>query len=249
MPRLEPTNEALGNSLTPLSVSKPSLRWTTRRRATSIDVQRYTRFVRIMKRALPMAAAALLAAVIAYSLQPRLQDSKKLKLTLQRLDIVNNDLTMIKPRLTGVDSSGNPFVVTADQAIQYPNDGKRAWLTNVDADLTLRNGTWLNARATHGQLDDSAPLPASRAAKSKQGGKLALDGIVDVYTDNGYEVHTTKAGIDMASGIVVGNRPVKGQGSFGTFRADRFKIDRDTKLVYLYGNVHMRLYLHGMTHR
>ncbi|MGB8363186.1 MAG: LPS export ABC transporter periplasmic protein LptC [Rhizomicrobium sp.] len=250
MTPLEPTNEALGNPLTRLSASKPSLNWTARQRATTIDVQRYTRFVGIMKRALPMAAAALLAAVIAYSVQPRMQDSKKIALTLQRLDIVNNDLAMIKPKLTGIDSAGNPFVVTADQAIQDPHDGKRAQLKNVEADLTLKSGTWLNATATHGLLDaTAAPGGASTRAGAKQTQKLSVDGVVDVYSDNGYEVHTTKADIDMARGIVVGNRPVKGQGPFGTFRADRFKIDRDTKLVYLYGDVRMRLFLHGMKHR
>ena len=31
---------------------------------------------------------------------------------------LDNDLAMIKPRLTGADSKGNPFVITADAAIQ-----------------------------------------------------------------------------------------------------------------------------------
>ena len=35
---------------------------------------------------------------------------------------------MIKPRLTGADAKGNPFVITADTAIQDANNPKRASL-------------------------------------------------------------------------------------------------------------------------
>lgn len=230
-----------------LAPSKPSLSWTSRARATALDVQRYSRFVVIMKRALPMAAAALLAAVIAYSLQPRQQDSKKMTLIFQSLGIDKNDLAMIKPKLTGIDSGGNPFVVTADRAIQDAHDGKRAQLEHVQADLTLKSGVWLNATASHGWLNASA-APAG-GAHAKQTEKLFVYGVVDVYSDNGYEVHTSQADIDMATGVVVGNRPAHGQGPLGTFRSDRFKLVRDQKLVYLYGNVRMRIYKQGAKHR
>jgi lipopolysaccharide export system protein LptC len=245
----EATNDAAATSLAPLSAPKPLLDWTARQRTTNTDVQRYSRFVGIMKRALPMAALALLAAVIAYALQPRQQSSKKVALTLQRLDLLNNDLAMIKPKLTGIDSGGNPFVVTADKAIQDPDNGKRARLDHVEADLTLKSGVWLNATATRGWLDASGAAPAAaNGARSKQSQMLSVGGAVDVYSDNGYEVHTTAADIDMTNGIVFGNRPAKGQGPLGTFRSDRFRIERDKKLVYLYGNVYMTLYTRGAKH-
>lgn len=214
---------------------KPTVGWSARNPASSLEVQRYSRFVVIMKRALPMAAAALLAAVIAYSLQPRQQSSKKLALTLQKLQIVNNDLTMIKPRLSGNDSEGNPFVVTADRAVQDSHDSHRAHLDHVEADLTLKSGTWLNATSTMGELYSVA------APHGKTNQRLFAYGIVDVYSDNGYEMHTTAADIDMASGVIVGNRPANGQGPLGTFRSDRFRIERDSKMVYLYGHVHMTI--------
>ena len=211
-------------------------------------MRRYTRFVGIMKRALPIAATALLAAVIAYSLQPRQQDRKKFALAMQRVGILNNDLTMIKPRLTGVDSSGNPFVVTADEAIQDPHNGKRASLKHVEADLTLKSGTWFNATATYGRLDAAGALTPAAGVHGKQSQTLFVYGIVDVFSDNGYELHTTQADIDMTRGTVVGGRPVHGQGPLGTFRADRFRIERDNKQVYLFGNVRMRLFKHGTKH-
>lgn len=222
-------------------------RWTERQRATTSEVQRYTRFVSLMKRALIIAAGALLAAVVAYSLQPRLQNSKRLAMTFRQLHLLNNDLMMTKPKLTGVDADGNPYVVTADEAVQDPHNAKRAELRHVEADVTLKAGNWLSATATRGMLDASAQ-------------KLRLLGAIDVYSDNGYEVHTAVADIDMRTGTIAGNLPVTGQGPLGTFRSDRFRIDRSAGVaagkvktyntrIYLYGHVFMTIYKHGAGHR
>jgi lipopolysaccharide export system protein LptC len=250
----DPTSEGLADALD--SASKPAIAWIERQRASTLDVQRYTRFVGIMKRALPLAAAALLAAVLAYSLQPRMQDSRKMTLVFKELNLSGNDLTMTKPRLTGVDTNGNPYVVTADEAIQDAQNSKRAQLHKVEADLTTKGGTWVNLTATRGLLDQAKEL-------------LWLSGIIDVFSDNGYEAHTTVARVDMNTGSVVGSKFVWGQGPFGTFYADKFHIERtaahlpkhgakpatldktkaDKTMVYLYGNVHMTMFKRGAAQR
>ena len=174
-------------------------------------------------------------------------------LIFKSLNLSGNDLMMTKPRLTGVDGNGNPYVVTAEVAIQDARNSKRAQLHKVEADLTAKSGTWINLTATQGLLDDGKE-------------KLWLSGIIDVYSDNGYEAHSTVANIDMNTGSVVGNKYVWGQGPFGTFHADKFRIDRsaphtskqasrhdakaaaktDKTILYLYGNVHMTILKHGM---
>jgi lipopolysaccharide export system protein LptC len=209
--------------------------WSARVRASARQTKRYSRFVTIMKRALPLAAAALLAAVLVYALQPRQESSHRLAMTFQRLGIVNDDLAMMKPRLTGVDDEGDPYVVTADEAIQGNADAKRATLRNVEGDVTLKDGAWVTTLAPTGLLD-------------ARNHRLALGGAIAVYSDSGYELHTTAAGIDMRSAIITGNRAVTGQGPFGTFRADRFKVDRHARTVFLYGNVHMVIDSHSLKH-
>lgn len=200
--------------------------WGARVRASARQTARYSQFVAIMKRALPITAAALLAAVLVYALQPRQENSQRVAMTFQQLGIVNNDLAMMKPRLTGSDDEGDPYLVTADEAIQDKLDAKRATLRNVQGDVTLKGGSWISTLAPGGVLD----------ARNHH---LDLAGAIAVYSDSGYEMHTTTAGIDMQNATVVGRRAVFGQGPFGTFRADRFKIDRRARLVFLYGNVHM----------
>jgi lipopolysaccharide export system protein LptC len=225
-----------------------------RTRTTVGEAKRYTKFVGVMKRVLLIAALLLLGAVLAYSLAPRRQG--RVAMTFQRLAMVNNDLAMIKPKLTGVDKKGSPYLVTADVAIQDARNTKHARLKNVSADLTTKSGGWVNIEAPQGYLAGDV-------------NKLDLFGAVSMFTDTGYEAHTDLAHVDIANGIVVGPHRVYGQGPLGTFVADKFRVEkpkvcapakkpppRDAKQlancvaagaaadprVFLYGNVQMTLY-------
>ena len=216
-------------------IMRGSRDWSARRRATARETERYSRFVTIMKRALPLAAAALVAAVLIYALQPRQERSARVAMTFQRLGIVNNDLAMLKPRLTGTDDQGDPYLVTADEAVQDKSDAKRATLRTVQGDVTLKDGSWISAVAPRGVLD----------AKAR---RLVLQGPIAVYSDSGYELHTASANVDMHNAMIVGNDGVNGQGPFGIFRADRFRLDRHSRQVFLYGNVRMNIDAHGRIH-
>jgi lipopolysaccharide export system protein LptC len=227
-----------------------------RTRTTVSEAKRYTQFVGVMKRVLLIAALLLLGAVLAYSLAPRRQSP--VAMTFQRMGMVNNDLAMIKPKLTGSDAKGSPYLVTADEAIQDARDTKHARLKNVAADLTTKSGGWINIEAPKGYLAGDA-------------GKIDLFGAVSVFTDTGFEAHTSLANVDYTNGIIVGPHYVYGQGPMGTFAADKFRIEkpkicdpkkpaapRQSKAtakclvakspdavdprIYLYGNVHMTLY-------
>src|ERR1700679_3210912 len=122
------------NARAPLSdQAAPRRDWSARVRSSSLDALRYTQFVGVMKRALPAAAFAIIAAVLAFFFVQR--QPARLSMTYEKLGTLQNDLTMTRPRLTGVDDKGNPFVITADAAIQDARNPKRARLKKVQADL------------------------------------------------------------------------------------------------------------------
>lgn len=226
---------AIAEPLGPLPPVPARRDWEGRTRMSMTDAQRYTRFVTIMKRALLLAAAALIAAVLAYSLQPREQG--KVAMTFERIGKVANDLAMVKPKLTGKDDDGNPFVVTADSAMQDGRNSRRVRLNNVEADVTLnKGGGWLSATAPSGLVD----------AVSK---KLALWGDISIFSDTGYEIHTSRIDVNLASSVLRGDHGVSGQGPQGTLRADHFRIDRRAKQIYLNGNVQMTIYADGAKHK
>jgi lipopolysaccharide export system protein LptC len=135
---------------------------------------------------------------------------------------------MVKPRLAGADAKGNPFVITADSAVQDAHNPKKASLKNLEADLTVDKGNWINARARAGMVDMDS-------------GALELRGGIAVFTATGYELHTNSASANLKQSVIHGHETVTGQGPQGTLRADEFHADRATNLLTLSGHVRMTL--------
>jgi lipopolysaccharide export system protein LptC len=200
--------------------------WSARARSTAMEALRYTQFVGVMKRALPVAAFAVIAAVLAFFFVAR--QPSKFSMTYEKLGSIENDLAMIKPRLTGADNNGNPFVITADAAIQDAKNPKRARLKKVEADVTTDKNGWVNANAAAGVVDMKA-------------GSLELSGGIDVFSDSGYTLHSQAASLDLNKWTVHGHSEVTGQGPMGIMRADQFHYDRDSHLLTLDGHVKMTL--------
>jgi lipopolysaccharide export system protein LptC len=204
----------------------PGYDWSARVRTTTMEALRYSRFVTLMKRVLSLGAFLIIAAVLAFFFVQRMP--RQLKMSYERLGRIENDLTMVKPRLSGADAKGNPFVITADSAVQDANNAKKASLKNLEADLSMEKQNWINARARTGMVDMAA-------------GKLELSGGIDVFTANGYELHSNSASADLKQNVIHGHEPVTGQGPQGTLRADKFHADRATNILTLSGHVHMTL--------
>jgi lipopolysaccharide export system protein LptC len=200
---------------------RPRYDWSARTRTTVLDARRYTRFVRRMKRVLSISAFAVIFAVLAFFFVARAP--QQLALSYERMGTIENDLAMINPRLTGVDAKGNPFVITAKQAVQDTGNAKRATLKTLEADMTTEQG-WINAKAGSGLVDMAAH-------------RLELAGGIDIYSDNGYMLHTESASADLRSNVFQGRRPISGQGPRGTLRADSFRYDRNAGRLTLEGHV------------
>ena len=196
-------------------------------RTTTLEALRYSRFVVLMKRILALGAFLTIAAVLAFFFVQRMP--RQLEMSYERMGRVQNDLTMMKPRLAGSDSRGNPYVITADRAVQDAHNPKKATLQNLEADLTLDKGNWINARAKAGMVDMTT-------------GQLELYNGIDVFTANGYELHSNSASANMRQSVIHGHEAVTGQGPDGTLRADEFHADRNTDILTLSGHVQMTLF-------
>jgi len=205
----------------------PEYDWSARVRTTAREALRYSRFVHLMKRVLSLGAFLIIAAVLAFFFVQR--QPRQLAMSYEKLGRIENDLAMVKPRLTGADAKGNPFVITADTAVQDSRNAKKASLKNLEADLSMDKNGWINARARAGMVDMAA-------------GELELTGGIDVFTDTGYELHSQSASMNLKQSVVHGLQPVTGRGPDGAFRANGFHADRNTNLLTLSGNVQMTLH-------
>ncbi len=205
----------------------PQFDWSARVRTTALEALRYSRFVTLMKRVLSLGAFLIIAAVLAFFFVAR--QPRQLQLAYESMGRVQNDLAMMKPRLTGTDTKGNPYVITADMAVQDAHNSKKATLKNLEADLSMDKGNWLNARAKDGMVDMGT-------------GQLELNGGISVFSATGYELHSHSASANLKQNIIHGHEEVTGQGPDGTLRADQFHADRNTGLLTLTGHVHMTLH-------
>ena len=181
--------------------------------------RRYSRFVSIMKFALPVVALALAGLVI---LWPQLRGIEEgLPLGFGRLKLSDTgDPNMVNARFVGADSKNQPFSVTADLAKNVLSGSSKVELEMPKADLLVEDGTWLVLTANSGTYD--------KASKT-----LDLQGAVNLFHDSGYEFKTKAAKINLNQGVAVGDRPVVGQGPFGMLQAEGFRIkDRGKTMLF-----------------
>jgi len=195
-----------------------------RQRDTLIQAARYSVFVRIMKRALPLAAAALAIAVLAYALQPR--EASRVQMSFERMGTIENDLAMVNPKLTGTDDKGLPFSVTAKQAVQEGRGSQRVRLEDIRAELSLDDGTKLRVSAAKGLVDTSTR-------------QLDISGGIRFQTDDGLTGETASATADLKTGIIMGSEPVTTQSKMGRVTAKSFSYDKDNRQLRFAEQVHM----------
>ena len=157
-------------------------------------------------------------------------------MTFERMGTVDNDLAMIKPKLTGTDDDGNPFVVTADAAVQ---DGRNIAPRAAEQCRSRHDAEgcgWLNATAQAGLLDANAK-------------KLTLTGAISRSIPTAATNCTpTASNVDLANGLVARRPPgAPGKGRSARSRADRFASIARTERILLTGNVHMTVFASGMS--
>ena len=189
---------------------------------------RHSRFVSAMKIVLPLGAVALLVIVLSYS---GIFDSRdRLDISFREIATLNNDLRIVSPRITGLDKSGMPYLLTADTATQATGKPSHIALDNVQADLKLSGDTdWVSLISTAGLLDTETEV-------------LDLRQKIDIYMSSGYEFHGTTASIDFRNGTVVSDTPVEGHGPMGTLRADRMTAHNGERTMRFDGHVKVRIY-------
>lgn len=149
-------------------------------------------------------------------------------LSYSTVDVGKQQPAMASPKLQGVDEDQQPYTVTADKAVQQ--DADHVDLSNIQADISLKDGSWVN-------------LTAARGAMNIVEKTIQLDGNVQMYHDSGVTFITDSAMVNVDNGLIRGNSQISGQGDMGTVRADSFIIWSKQKKLRFSG--HVKLVLEG----
>ncbi|TAL01831.1 MAG: LPS export ABC transporter periplasmic protein LptC [Rhodospirillaceae bacterium] len=197
--------------------------WQPREVSAKASVAQYSRFVGRMKIALPVVAGLILLLVL---LLPQFRaENERFRVGVKTLtDITSDTLSMINARYVGTDDQGRPYAITAASARERSSADKAIDLVSPKADLITGDGNWLKVSATTGVYDRNLQV-------------LDLAGQVDVYQQQGYEVHSTAAHVSIKDRSATGDQPVSGKGSFGTIAAAGFSITGNGTMVNFTGPV------------
>lgn len=186
---------------------------------------RYSRFVSLMKVALPVGAFLLLAVILFYS--GVFSGGNDLDTAFREIDTRPTDLRMVSPRVAGVTGDGSPYVVTADNATQDPSEPNFVTFDNIQADVKTKDeAEWLSLTASQGRYNSEKQT-------------LDLTQKIDIFTTWGYEMHGEEATVDFDEGTLKSDSEVEGHGPLGTLRADRMSAHRATQVLRFDGNVKM----------
>ena len=190
----------------------------TRGRSAQVSA-RYSRFVGFMKLALPVSAAVLIGLVVAWPDTDPVRSG--LGLTFADVDVgKDGEVGMTRVRYVGVDKQNQPFVITAGRVLPNSKNAQHLALQELQADMTLDGGRWITLIAERGLYD-------------RERETLQLEGPVDIYSDDGLELHTRSAFVNFATGLARGQNPVQGQGPFGLLNAKGFELfDRGQRIVF-----------------
>lgn len=215
------TGDDLGALLAPTANDRATVAARRRR-------PRYSQLVSWGKVALPAVAVVLAALVVIWPQLERVGDDA---FSIGIASIGRRGVNMeqvVNARFFGTDSDRQPYSVTADLAEETEPGSRVVRLEHPQADMTLNDGAWMMMSAQQGLYHQQTSL-------------LELSDQVSLYHDQGYELHTDQATIDMPHGKAEGSSPVQAQGPFGTLRAEGFKIDRQAETVTFTGKAHLTL--------
>ena len=205
-------------------------RWRIRRQ-TSADQMRaeasHRRRVEALKWLLPAIALAL-TSIIGWSWFNPSTTSFHIDYSPQDFELSGQD-EMLNPRFFGVDNQKQRYTITAEAAMRAAAGNEQVFLIKPTADITVERGDWLALNADQGIYD--------RDSKT-----LALSGAVSLYADNGFEMHTDQAEVDLNSGVIESTSAVRGQGPWGLLNANGFKYAHKGDIMHFYGRPTLLLY-------
>jgi lipopolysaccharide export system protein LptC len=190
--------------------------------------QRHSRYVRALRVIVLAGIAVVLVGVMAANYMPAVGPIR-LPGELGKLVIKGTKITMQAPKLTGYTTDSRPYEFTADTAAQDINKPDLVELQKLHARLQMEDKSTVEMTAPSGTYDMKAD-------------KLVLDDDIALASSTGYAARLKEAIVDMHSGNVISNKPVKVKLLNGFLDANRLEISENGAVIRFDGGVSMTLY-------
>ena len=188
---------------------------------------KHRRLIGLMKFVLPVVAVGMVISVVVWpKFQPRV-DRFRIGLSAME-DRIKEGPTMVRARYEGVDTKGQPFLITADEVQNLDPAGDRMKLKTPQADITFDSGTWMSVTAMNGVYDQKAEF-------------IELSDDVTLFHDKGYNFVTSRADIDLRARGASGKEPVVGQSPLGNLTSEGFRVVDGGRTIFFDGRATMTI--------
>ena len=160
------------------------------------EAKRRSRRVRFLRKAILVSVVGLVAAMIAIAVFDPF-GPKSVSLSFSGLSIDGSKIAMAKPRLAGFRSDGQPYVLTAERALQDVKHPTVAELQKLAGDMGTAGGETMRLSADAGVYD-------SVAERMKLSGNVRID-------NARFQVRLRSVDIDFKTGVYRTEEPVEVQ--------------------------------------
>jgi lipopolysaccharide export system protein LptC len=197
----------------------------TRRQRAALPGSSRDRFFGVLKIALPAAAVAVLATIIAWPLIAAQEFS--FLLAKDQVEMAEERLRINNAVYRGETARGEAFVISAGGAVQRSSALPIVELTGLSAKLKMADGP------------ATVTAPAGRYFIETD--MLQITGPVRLDSAAGFSLDSQTVDIDLNARTVVTPYPVTGVLPIGSFRAQSLSADIQGRNVVLDGGVHLRI--------
>ncbi len=186
----------------------------------------YSKFVRIMRLALPLAAMAIVVILfLRMGAEEKLvvttttaQDTNSKKIA--RENIVQNEL--LNPRFESMDKRNNPYKITAQRAVQGEKNKDLIMLENPVGVMSMKDGIKITARSDTGAYRQDTE-------------RFFLQGNVFIEHGSGYSLSSEEAHIDLKQNFAWSEKDVQGIGSDMKINAKGISANGNTGQIIFKG--------------
>ncbi|HPE49196.1 MAG TPA: hypothetical protein PLR76_12395 [Hyphomonas sp.] len=194
--------------------------WAPRRQLTLAQARRRSERVRLLRMAFVACAAVSIGFFAGHVIKSAISSEAR------PVEVSEDEtVTMLNPRFTGRDGSGQSFQITADAAKRRRTEAEAVDLVAP----VLRDAAGTEVRAPSGMYDRAA-------------GILELYDDVRISDNTGYTFQTSGARVHVGEGRVEGLSPLEGKGPLGDIRCDSYEVLEDGNRIVCLGNVRTVIY-------
>jgi lipopolysaccharide export system protein LptC len=187
---------------------------------------RHSRLVGFLRFAIPAGIVAIVSILVVATFFNPFRLIAAFPIDPGKISLSGTKIVMELPRLNGFTSDSRPYELTARAAAQDLTKPDILELKDVNAQVELKDGQHVTITSPNGVYDTKSEL-------------LKLDDHITVNSTSGYEGHLSEATINVATGNIVSESPVKLKLPNGLLNANRLEVMENGALILFSGGVEM----------